>query len=228
VFAGESAQLRLYLASRAPFDRPQILLRHVASGAQRVAEIAANETAEVVIAVPATKRGWLDYGRVMLETRFPLGLFRAWSYVEPDARCLVYPHPLRSPLPPHSPDPRAGATRAHAPGNDDYSGLRAYQLSDSPRHVAWKAAARSGAMLTKQFAGEAAAELILDWAQLPAGSALEERLSRLAGWVIAAERDGLRYGLRLPGLEIAPDHGATHRSACLQALALYNAESVSR
>lgn len=221
VFAGELAPLRLVLASQAPFDRPQILVRHVASGAQQVAELGARETAEAVLGVPAARRGWLPYGRLMLETRFPLGLFRAWSYVEPDARCLVYPRPVRSPLPPHSPDPRAGTARAQAPGNDDYSGLRAYQPSDSPRHVAWKAAARSGDMLTKQFSGEAAAELMLDWARLPHGIGTEERLSRLAGWVLAAERDGLRYGLRLPGVEIAPGSGAPHRAACLQALALH-------
>lgn len=224
VFAGEQAPLRLVLASQAPFDRPQILVRHVASGAQQVAELGVHETAEAVLAVPATRRGWLPWGRLMLETRFPLGLFRAWSYVEPDARCLVYPRPVRSPLPPHSPDPRAGVARAQAPGNDDYAGLRTYQLSDSPRHVAWKAAARSGDMLTKQFSGEAAAELMLDWSQLPPGAGTEERLSRLAGWVIAAERDGLRYGLRLPGVAIAPDRGAPHRAACLQALALHGPE----
>ena len=225
VFAGELAPLRLVLASRAPFDRPQILVRHAASGAQQVAELGARETTEVALAVPAPKRGWLPYGRMMLETRFPLGLFRAWSYVEPDARCLVYPRPVRGPLPPHSPDPRAGTARALAPGNDDYSGLRAYQPSDSPRHVAWKAAARSGDMLTKQFSGDAAAELVLDWSHLPPAAGIEERLSRLAGWVIAAERDGLRYGLRLPGLEIAADRGAPHRAACLQALALHGLET---
>lgn len=224
VFAGEQAPLRLVLASQAPFDRPQILVRHTASGAQQVAELGSRETAEAVLAVPATQRGWLPYGRLMLETRFPLGLFRAWSYVEPDARCLVYPRPVRSPLPPHSPDPRAGTARAQAPGNDDYSGLRAYQPSDSPHHVAWKAAARSGDMLTKQFSGEAAAELLLDWARLPHGIGTEERLSRLAGWVLAAERDGLRYGLRLPSVEIPPDHGASHRAACLKALALHGQE----
>src|SRR5256885_12661060 len=41
--------------------------------------------------------------------------------------------------------------RSQSSGNDDFSGLRTYQLSDSPRHVAWKAVARSDDMLTKQF-----------------------------------------------------------------------------
>jgi uncharacterized protein (DUF58 family) len=221
VFAGESAQFRLYLDARSSFDRPAILARHLASGSQTVVDIAAAAVAEVVLAVPAPRRGWVPLGRVMLETRFPLGLFRAWSYVEPDARCLVYPRPERSPLPPFSGEAAAGALRAVTQGADDFAGLRGYQRSDSPRHIAWKAVARSEELLTKQFAGDAAAELWLDVKLLPAGLNLEQQLSRLAGWVLAADRAGAHYGLRLPGVEIAPARGDPHRAACLQALALY-------
>jgi uncharacterized protein (DUF58 family) len=224
VFAGESAQFRLYLANAANYDRPAILARHQASHAQLVVDVAAGSSSEVVLGVPAARRGRLALGRVMLETRYPLGLFRAWSYVEPDASCVVYPRPERSPLPRLAPHDEAGARRDTAPGHDDYSGLRGYQLSDSPRHVAWKAAARTGDLLTKQFSGEASAELWLDWAQLPGALGVEERLSRLAGWVLAAERDGARYGLRLPGTELPPARGEAHRATCLQALALFGAE----
>jgi uncharacterized protein (DUF58 family) len=222
VFAGEAAQFRLLLDNRARHDRPALLARHIGSGAQVVLDLDAGALGEAVLAVPAQKRGWTPLGRVMLETRFPLGLFRAWSYVEPDARCLVYPQPERSPLPPASAAAAAGASRAHASGNNDFSGLRAYQLSDSPRHVAWKAAARSDNMLTKQFSGAAGAELWLDWWQLAAALDPERRLSRLAGWVLAAEQAGAAYGLRLPGLELAPARGDAHRNACLQALALHS------
>jgi uncharacterized protein (DUF58 family) len=222
VFAGESAQFRLYLDGRGAFDRPSILARHVASGAQLVVDIAAGAVAEVVLPVPAPRRGWLPLGRVMLETRFPLGLFRAWSYIEPDARCLVYPRPERSPLPPYSGEAAAGTLHAQTAGADDFAGLRGYQRSDSPRHIAWKAAARSEELLTKQFAGDAAAELWLDARLLPHGLTLEQTLSRLAGWVLAADRAGAHYGLRLPGVELAPGRGAAHRAACLQVLALYS------
>jgi uncharacterized protein (DUF58 family) len=227
VFAGEVAQFTLLLDSRAGFDRPAVLARHVKSGSQVVVDIAADAVAEVVLQVPAPRRGWLPLGRVMLETRFPLGLFRAWSYVEPDARCLVYPRPERSPLPPTSAEAAAGALRSQNRGNEDFSGLRNYQPSDSPRHVAWKAVARSDVMLTKQFTGEAAAELWLDWRLMPAALGAEPRLSRLAGWVLEAERGGALYGLRLPSAEIAPNRGDAHCATCLQALALYEIPSAS-
>jgi uncharacterized protein (DUF58 family) len=223
VFAGEAAQFRLVLDSRVPFDRPAILVRHVPSGAQVVVDVPRFAQVEAVLAVPAPRRGWMPLGRVMLETRFPLGLFRAWSYVEPDARCLVYPRPERAPLPPPIADAAAGTAQARALGNEDFAALRGYQRSDSPRHVAWKALARTGDMLTKQFSGEAARELWLDWGKLPAALGVEQRLSRLAGWVLDAEGSGASYGLRLPGVEIEPGRGDSHSAACLRALALYEA-----
>ncbi len=221
VFAGERAAFRLALDNAGDFDRPEILVRHLGSGAQCTIDVGAADTSEAVLAMPAERRGWLPLGRVMLETRFPLGLFRAWSYVQPESRCLVYPRPEVGALPPQASGSQAGGARAHAQGSDDFSGLRGYQPSDSPRHVAWKAAARSEHMLTKQFAGEAVAELWLDLRDLPASLGLEQRLSRLAGWVIAAERGGAHYGLRLPGTAIGPGRGEPHRAACLEALALY-------
>src|SRR5918995_1052301 len=92
---------------------------HTARNLARLAVSAGR--AELVLAGPAPRRGWLPLGRVMLETRFPLGLFRAWSHVEPDARCLVYPRPERSPLPPFTGEAVAGALHAPNPGSDDFA-----------------------------------------------------------------------------------------------------------
>jgi uncharacterized protein (DUF58 family) len=222
VFAGEEVQFRLFLENADRYERVAILVRHDASAAQTILDVPAGASAAAVLAVTAERRGWLPIGRVTLETRFPLGLFRAWSHVEPELRALIYPRPEgNAPLPLQSPDENAGSAHLTARGTDDFSGLRTYQTSDSPRHVAWKAVARSDDMLTKQFAGAASAELWLDWSLLPPEMGLERRISRLAGWVLAAERAGARYGLRIPGTELPPGHGDAQRSACLAALALY-------
>ena len=63
-----------------------------------------------------------------------------------------------------------------------------------------------------------ARQVWLDYAAAGVGDG-EARLSRLAAWVLAAEARGVLYGLRLPGLELGPDHGEAHKRRCLTALA---------
>jgi len=219
VFAGEVAWFELFVENRARYDRCSIALWH--QGKATHCDVASARGTTVSVPVRSEKRGWLAPGRITVDTNFPIGLLRAWSYIQPDMRCLVYPRPDDGLLPLPEPSGGNGEKRVASNGSDDFAGLRAYQASDSPRHIHWKAAAREQGLQTKVFSGHAAAELWLDWNELPANLDLESRLSRLTRWVLSADRDGLRYGLRLPGLELAPDTGEPHRLACLRELALY-------
>jgi uncharacterized protein (DUF58 family) len=103
--------------------------------------------------------------------------------------------------------------------------LRQYHLGDSPRHIAWKAAARDQGLLTKQFSGRADTELWLDWNQLPPQMGVEERLSHLARWVLDAHAAAISYGLRLPGVTVELAAGEAQRERCLEALALFELDS---
>jgi len=167
----------------------------------------------------------MPLGRFRVFTTFPLGLFRAWSNVELDSRCLVYPRPEAgtTPLPPVS--AVTGDGGAHGRGAEDFAGLREYHPGDSLRHVAWKAYARGDQLLTKQFGGRSGTELWLDWALLPRDFPVEQKLSRLVRWVLSAEAEGALYGVRLPGRDFAPGSGALHRDVILEALALYESRS---
>ena len=219
VFAGELAWFELYVENRSAYERCGIVLWH--QGRSSRCDIASGRGTTVSIPAAAQRRGWLSPERITMETRFPLGLLRAWSYIQPDMRCIVYPKPDEAMLPLPEASAGTGEKRVAGGGNDDFSGLRSYQAGDSPRHIHWKAAARGQGLQTKLFSGRAAAELWLDWDQMPAHIDTEMRLSRLTRWVLAADQDGLRYGLRLPGIELEPDAGETHRLACLRELALY-------
>ena len=63
--------------------------------------------------------------------------------------------------------------------------------------------------MTKEFAAETKGAVRLDFSELRFTD-VEEKLSQLTLWVIEAERARRPYGLRLPGLEIAPAVGQMH------------------
>lgn len=220
VFAGDMAHFSLQLLNRRNQGRFSINLRFEGGGAI-LTDPAASASTSVRLPLPTSRRGWLHPGRITLETRFPLCLVRAWSYVEPDMRCLVYPRPEKSAPPlPLSAAGESGGSRSGL-GTEDFAGLRSHQLADSPRHVAWKAVARGQPLLTKQFAGASTTQVQLDWYEMPPELGIEARLSRLTRWLIDAHAQGLAYGVRLPGKEIPLGMGARHYQDCLEALALH-------
>jgi uncharacterized protein (DUF58 family) len=223
VFAGGLAQFDLVLENQRLDARTGLRL-FINDEAPVEVDIGTHAKTVATLNIPAAKRGWLPLPRVTIETTWPLGLVRAWSYAVPDLNCLVYPTlAAKAPPLPWRSESARGATR-DGHGADDFSGLRHHQVADSPRHIAWKAVARQqdGPLLTKLFSGAAAQQLWLDWEALPDAIDTERRLSILARWMIDANAAGLAWGLRLPAVRLAPDNGSAQLSAGLRALALHN------
>jgi uncharacterized protein (DUF58 family) len=171
---------------------------------------------------------------VVLSTRFPLGLFRAWSTWRPATRALVYPRPEEGapPLPVGGDEVRGGRAGISLTMRDDFAGVRSYQPGDSPRQLAWRQIARldpalGGQLVTKHFEGGVGDELVLDFALLPAQLDLELRLSRMTRWVLDAEQRALPYAFRLGSVRYDAGNGAAHQAACLRALALYGVQEAA-
>lgn len=224
VYAGEVAEFCVVLSNRQSFDRYAISLQADRGLAPILIDPVAHTETRVNVPVRITQRGWQPMPAITFRTTFPLGLWRVWSYWQPDLQVLAYPRPAPpgEPLPPLQTDGSEGQGHAGL-GSEDYAGIRTYLAGDPIRHLAWKAMARtpSGKNLTKIFDGSSRRNLWLDLAQLPAAVEPEAALSRLVRWVLDCEAGEIQYGLRLLTLEIEPDRGATHRDRCLTALALF-------
>ncbi len=218
VFAGDVAHFGVVLESPS-LTRFSIALRRRGDEPAYV-DVQVGEPATVALAHPTQRRGRTRCGRIEVFTRYPLGLFHAWSYVEFDLAVIVYPRPD----PAGGTPPEAGNHDAEegipVAGDEDFNMLRAYRAGDPPRQIAWKALAREQALLTKEFSATASSELWLDWDDVPRPD-LESRLAVLAHWVLQADRFGQAYGLRMPGVRIEPDRGDAHRARCLETLALF-------
>lgn len=220
VFAGERAEFRLGVGNETATPRFEIELAHGAHAAGPV-DVAEGGLETLRLGVETTRRGYVPLERFAVATRHPGRLFRAWTWVHMDARCLVYPQPAAPGLPlPDSGGTGAGSRQSR--GDEDFAGLRSAAPGDPPQRIAWKAYARNDQLLLKQFAGGDREPCLLDWDMLP-NLSVEPRLAQLTRWCLDAESEGRSIGLRLPGVSVPLGSGPTHIAACLEALALFEA-----
>jgi uncharacterized protein (DUF58 family) len=219
VFAGKTALFRFLVRSEGSHRRAVGF--KLENGHPTLENISARSDETVGASYPAPSRGILKPEQLVVWTRYPLGLFRAWTVISPAMSCVVYPSPLAGPF------RLAGGEQGEASdasavkrGVDDFSGLSPYRPGDPVGKISWKSFARGMGVFTKEFVG-GGGSVMLDYDAL-GDINREHKLSRLVDMVLKAHGMNAEYGLRLPGRTIAPGKGERHRHACLKALALFD------
>ena len=211
VFAGEPAQLDVGIELPAPMGG---VLIQVDAEAQRTPS--ARGWHRMRIDLGPRVRGIAPLGLVRASTSFPMGVVRCEAAFAVATPLVVAPHPAGRRLHPAVDEGAHGESRlgTHAA---DFAGHLAYRPGHRIAGIDWRAAARGQGLLSKQWEGRGSGEVWFDW-DACSGDA-ELRLSQLCRWVCDAHEVGLRFGLRLPGRILPPDHGDAHRRNCLLALA---------
>lgn len=211
--AGEALELILVFDA----ERPRHAIR-IDLGPRTVAfALDGRGSTEIKLALPTSRRGWQPLPRLRVWTSWPLGLFRAWSWLHPEQQVLVWPRAEATGPSPLAPADDARRMRLHQ--GDELAALRDYRPGDPQRHIAWKVSARHEHLLVKDFEQpRKQPQWQLDWRQL-AGLDNEARIARLARWVNEAQSRRANYSLWLPGNEIPGDSGPLHYARCMSALA---------
>lgn len=216
-FAGGEGALEIVLHAGDRHAHTGLWLHYPGVPAEEVS-VAPGEEKSLWLTVRLRRRGFNAPGRLRVESRYPLGLLRAWSVLDMAHSCLGWPRPVPSDVcPAGGGEERSGEHRARQRGSEDFQGLRGYQPGDSPRQVDWKAYAGGRGLFTKDFSDPQEGWLWLEWERM-SGLDTETRLSRLAWWVLALEQHQQRYGLRLPEGELAPGSGADQQRQALDRL----------
>jgi uncharacterized protein (DUF58 family) len=219
VFAGEKAEITIILNRYG--ERSYESVQACFPGSRMVVADLLNEHEQRVnLYIPAGKRGYFRPERLVLDTVFPFGICRAWSLIDLDLQCLVYPRPVACDMDWVLQQQSQDGTTTHARGADDFHGLRGYRQGDSLRHVAWKQFARGQGMYTKEYSSNMDERIWLRWSLFPQLS-VEQRLSRLCWCVIQLDAAGVDYGLELPGAQLMPAKGQQHYLQALETLALF-------
>ena len=221
-FVGDSVRLRLRF-SAASHAHQALLCRWQTSAAQVYLD--KGEDALVDFHLQAQERGLFRPQRLLIESTYPLGLLRAWTWLSFDVDALVYPKPLANKLPVFAMlDVVEGEGElSAAPGVDDFYGFRSYQVGDSLKHVHWPSYAKGQSMQVKEFGSEDASQPVLNFNHFSGDS--ETRLSAICFWVLRFCERQAKFSLILPGEQIGPASGEGVKTQALRALALFNKEA---
>jgi uncharacterized protein (DUF58 family) len=219
VFAGQTADFVFRVLNSDVSNRYSIGVKSRKQPGS-TADIPAKSGAEMHIPVKTERRGIVTIPEITIQTTYPLGLFRAWSYARLDLSCLVYPKPASHGEPPTASIYSHSDSGDRGVGADDFIGLRNYRAGDSPRQIDWKAQARERGLLSKQFGGDRSEKISLDW-HLLEGFETEQRLSLLCRFILQAEERQQSYSLQMPGEKIPSGCGPLHQVRCLTLLTRY-------
>jgi uncharacterized protein (DUF58 family) len=134
------------------------------------------------IEIRPLRRGLFPVPDLILETYYPLGLFRAWKVFRVKGEFTVYPAPIETE--PLSTSPLTSGQEElglRTSPEGDFGELRTYRPGESYHQVAWKHFARTRELYTKVHWGEDHRHYIIPPVQ--AGKDLERQLSVRAQWV---------------------------------------------
>lgn len=169
-----------------------------------VTHVGARQSLQATGHFRALKRGVVPLSGILIHTSFPFGLLRKSVSVPQPGRLIITP----APIPCDTRDLLAGSrlglagssSRRVGPG-DEFLALREFVDGDALRDVAWKASARRGTLLVRQFAAPTPRRLwiVLRLRATLGSEAFDERAIGMAAFLARhAVEQGLEVGLAVP------------------------------
>nr|WP_281213391.1 DUF58 domain-containing protein [Shewanella insulae] len=219
VYAGET--LLYGVSLHAKQVQHQVELSYEKTQVQTIARVA-DKAQEALIPLSNSRRGWIHPGRLRVESRYPLGLCRAWSHVDLANAQIAFARPKAGQYElsaeQQGDDHLAKDQGKQVVGVEEFQGLKPFVTGESLNQIAWKQLAQGRGMLTKTFEQPQSAP---QWLTLDSHAPLEEQLSLLTWAADRLSAKGQIFGLKLPGKTLAPSSGEKHRHLVLATLAVY-------
>ena len=166
------------------------------------------------------RRGPARIETIRIHSGFPLGFFRRFKTYSVGLELLVYPRPIPRVQPSLKGNAEDGVGMDSLQGelNDEIKELRAYRQADPLKWIDWKATARKGEMVVRDFYRLEGDTLTIDLSGKQ--GSWERRLSEACYLILEGCRKKLSVALILPDREFGPGRGEKHKRLLLEALSL--------
>lgn len=222
-FAGSPLNLIFFLKQRRATPKRGLKIRTASKFFPTLTEsrsfFAEGERSKPVrMQIQAWKRGIHRMPPVVLETYYPLGIFRAWKVFYFDVQLVVYPELKGNrelePSPAWQGEEEAGLKVAV---DGDFGELRKYQQGESYHQIAWKQYARTGRLYSRVHWGGEDRHYQLNWN--PQGQDQETHLSQMGLWIQKALAENATFEMIVPNAKIEIGQGVEHARRCWRILA---------
>ena len=180
-----------------------------------------NQIQTVKVYCQAHHRGLLKAPRLCIQSTFPMGLIRCWTWLDLSMEVWVYPEPLQSSMFYNSSDADSKDGRALVRQlGDEFNGLKNYHIGESLQQAYWPSVAKGYPLQLKDFQHAAAKDHCLNFNDYFTGD-VEQTLSKLCFWAKELDRRGEPFSLKLPNNFVAMNTGKQHLHKVLQSLAAF-------
>ncbi|MDD9841612.1 MAG: hypothetical protein OXU76_02945 [Alphaproteobacteria bacterium] len=179
-----------------------------------------NGSAYMRLPIACHGRGVYHIGRIKLQTSFPFGIVRCWTWLAPPQKLYIYPQPNERPISQYPSQilqfsRNQNSKMKNQIDTDSLKDPRPFVDGDLPSRIDWKRFATTRETLIRDFGRPHRSELLLE---APAKMPKEAALSYLCGGLLVCERAQCAAYMRLEGRDY-PLHNGTEREIALHALA---------
>ncbi len=218
-FCGETIRFNVGATNNSTLNRLGLEVKTTKTNA--VVNVLSGQTAFATLSMPVQERGKHPVGRITVTSTYPLGLWRAWSYLHTDAYALAYPAPEKNAPPIPSALDTSNGEYCRKATQGDVAGVREYVPGDSLSTIAWKSVARGQGLYVKEHESENLGGDIHFDLNTTGLVDNESQLSRLSAWLIEAEFRQQPYSFNVSGTQLDTACGSEQQHRALKALALF-------
>ena len=180
------------------------------------------KSGEVTLSWIPPIRGYVKAPRILIQSRFPFKMLRAWKYYHRQTEFLVYPerkgpYQLEALLGAQSQSDDQAAKQESEGLFRDY---REFQNTDSPGRIDWRQSAKHQKHLIRNYEKSGERKILIDWEMTEGLVDAEARVSQLASWVqLCFDRNEV-FALRIKGFKTDYAAGLNQYKTCMEKLAV--------
>ena len=154
---------------------------------------------------------------IIIESRYPMGLFRAWSFQKIDNVAWVYPEPIlenESTQVSHSSESETERYKISSSGDEPHES-KFFETGDSSNRIDWKYYARTQSLRLKTYLEHESKLFYYSWPYL-AGDEYSKKI--LTGHIQRHSQREEKFGFKIGSLELPPEIGPHHVQTVLRAI----------